>query len=48
MKFKLLLGETFAVFSIAVFYGGLFYAAKSANEAGFFNNLKEIIVNILQ
>ena len=48
MKFKLMLGETFAVLSIAVFYGGLFYAAKSANEAGYFDNLKKIIVHFLQ
>jgi len=44
----MLIGDAISIVSIAVFYGGLFYAAKFANAAGFFDCAKKMIIDFLQ
>jgi len=45
---KMLIGDAISIVSIAAFYGGLFYAAKYANTAGFFDSAKKVIIDFLQ
>lgn len=45
---KILIADAISIVSIAVFYGGLFYATKYANGAGFFDGVKKLVVDFLQ
>ena len=44
----MLIGDAISLISIGVFYGGLFYAAKYANAAGFFDCAKKVVIDYLQ
>jgi len=44
----MLIGDAVSLISIGVFYGGLFYAAKYANAAGFFDCAKKLVIVFLQ